>query len=340
MISLRVSLLFILSLAFFVVPLPSYGQVALPADSSAETLTVAINPEHPRAFSLVEVSIQSFSVDLNQVTISWFLNGVRQKEGVGERTLLFQTGGIGEKSTVRIVASSPIGVIADEVVEIIPASVDLIWQGRTYTPPFYRGRSVVSAEALVDIVAFPQMILNNRFLQDDEITYTWKKDGEVLGEYSGYGRNTLLIQAPFQGSATTIEVLATAGGGAVNAEASVVIEPIEPFIRVYENDPLLGVQFHKAITGTLIPTSNDVTVTAYPFFFSVENRNSSALSYEWLANDTPIDSLGNDRGSINIAVGDGQVGTADLSLSIQNAIRIFQAAVASFSISFGSETNL
>ncbi|PIT90860.1 hypothetical protein COU17_03650 [Candidatus Kaiserbacteria bacterium CG10_big_fil_rev_8_21_14_0_10_49_17] len=340
MISLRAPLIFILFFAFLVVPFLVYAQVALPTDSSTDTLTITTNPEYPRPFSVAEIRIQSFSVDLNQLTISWFLNGTLQKEGVGERTFLFQTGGIGEKATVRIVARSSIGVIADEVVEITPASVDLIWQGRTYTPPFYRGRSVVSAEALVDIVAFPQIILNNRFLQDDEVTYTWKKDGEVLGEYSGYGKNTLLIQAPFQGSATTIEVLATAGGGAVNAEGVAVIEPIEPFIRVYENDPLLGVQFHKAITGTLIPTSNDVTVTAYPFFFSVENRNSSALSYEWLANDTPIDSLGNDRGSINIAVDDGQVGVADLSLSIQNAVRIFQAAAAAFSITFGSETNL
>src|SRR3989344_8002173 len=52
-------------------------------------------------------------------------------------------------------------------------TVDLLWEGETYTPTFYAGRSLPSAGSLVRAVAMPNVIQNRQRLSSSQLVFKW-----------------------------------------------------------------------------------------------------------------------------------------------------------------------
>ena len=65
-------------------------------------------------------------------------------------------------------------------------SVDILWQGEVYTPPFYQGKTFWSKQSRVTLVAIPHGLGNTA-----NLNYKWTKNGTVLGNINGIGRNYL-----------------------------------------------------------------------------------------------------------------------------------------------------
>src|SRR3989344_1441328 len=85
-------------------------------------------------------------------------------------------------------------------------SVDLLWQGETYTPPFFEGRSLWSNQSRVTIVAVPQGLGNASALN-----YRWTKNDTVLGSLSGVGKSLLSLKDTILSKPQTIKVEVVSG---------------------------------------------------------------------------------------------------------------------------------
>src|SRR5262245_18430252 len=81
-------------------------------------------------------------------------------------------------------------------------TVDLLWQGEVYTPPFYLGRALWSGQSRLTVVAVPHVGSSAA----NSLVYRWTRDGEVLGNASGVGKRTLSFNDSVLSKATQIQL--------------------------------------------------------------------------------------------------------------------------------------
>lgn len=206
-------------------------------------------------------------------------------------------------------------------------SIDLLWQGETYTPPFYKGRSLWSNQSRINFVAIPQGLGNPASLN-----YKWTKNDTVLGNLSGVGKNTLSFFDTILSRPQTIRIEIVSGEDEVLASASTVVTPISPMPAVYESNPLYGFMFHDETSGAYQLQKREITFAAFPFFFSVLNRADSGLSYEWRTNVGEAET----RNSVTYRTPENAAGSSPVSVRVFNKGRIMQDAKRSFLVEFSN----
>lgn len=204
-------------------------------------------------------------------------------------------------------------------------SVDILWQGETYVPPFYSGKSLWSNQSRITLVAMPQKLGNPLTLN-----YRWTKNGTVLGNVSGLGRNSLSFSDTVLSRPQSIgvEIL---GEERVLASAQVTVAPIQSELVVYENNPLYGLLFNRAIGENYKLEEKEVTFTGFPFFFSVKSRLDPSLTYRWRTNVGD----GGSGQSETYRIPEGVSGSSKIDITISNGGSLLQRAGKSFVIQFG-----
>ena len=123
-----------------------------------------------------------------------------------------------------------------------------------------------------------------------------------------------------------VTVTVEAPNSDVRARKRIAVNPTNPKVLVYENNPLYGNVFEKAITSRFRFDREEVGLTAIPYFFSVETKNDRALSYVWLENNAAIKdpALGADltftnKDLLRSGLSKIVVGASHLSNMLQNA---------------------
>ncbi|OHA96350.1 MAG: hypothetical protein A3D49_00450 [Candidatus Zambryskibacteria bacterium RIFCSPHIGHO2_02_FULL_43_37] len=119
-------------------------------------------------------------------------------------------------------------------------SVDILWQGTGYIPPFYEGKMLWAKQSVITLVAIPQGLGNPA-----NLNYKWTRNGTVLGNVSGIGKNSLTFMDAVFSKPYTIKVEIVDGNEETRAEATQVIAARDPLLLVYENHPLYGYLFNK-----------------------------------------------------------------------------------------------
>lgn len=198
-------------------------------------------------------------------------------------------------------------------------SVDLLWQGEAFTPPFYEGRTLWSSQSRVTFVAIPQGLGNANFLN-----YKWTKNGTVLGNISGVGKNTLSFEDSVISRPQTIKVDVIGSDGAVLASNTVSINAQSPSLLVYENSPLYGAMFHREV-GQIFPMrESEVTFTAIPFLFS------GSANYSWRTNSGEV----SNTNSVTFRIPEETSGSSQVSIDADSVNKILQSASRNFLIRF------
>ena len=205
-------------------------------------------------------------------------------------------------------------------------SVDILWQGEAYVPPFYQGRNLWSKQSIINFVAIPQGLGNSA-----NLNYKWTKNGTVLGNINGVGKNTLSFIDLILSKPQIIKVEIVSGEDEVLASASITVTPTPPTLAIYENNPLYGFMFHKETSGVYELQEKEITFTAFPFFFSTLNRADNAINYEWRTNVGEVEN----RNSVTYRAPDDAVGSSEVGVNASNKDKITQSASKSFSIEFG-----
>lgn len=334
--SVKISILAIVFLAVF--SFATFAKAQTPQqiiDSIQNNIQVSINPQYPKAGDSVAIHLQSYSTPLDQATISWLVGGKVQSKGYGLTDFSVTAGRVGSKSTVvaRIVTAN--GSTADKTITIQPADIDLIWQVMSYTPPFYQGKALYPHQGLITFTAVPNVSANGSITKAlGSYIYTWDKDGDVLGDFSGYGKNTFTLRGTIISRPFTIEVKVSSTDGVSLGSASATINPQSPQVAFYENDPLLGVLYNRNLSSYTMQ-GKELSITAVPFYFNAGTEPES-FQFKWTMNGQSIASQ-SDPSTLTVRNTTGVSGNSTIGLQISNVLKVLQFASNSMSIIFNKD---
>lgn len=324
-------LLFVCSLGFSAT---THAQV--PSTLTAQ-IDVNMVPENPGPNQMVNVSLVSYSTDINTASITWRVNGGTQKSGVGQKTFSFTTGNTNTTTTLGITIVTKEGETVTKTFSIKPAGVDLIWQTDGFVPPFYKGKTLFSYQNRITFIALPHMTSGNGAeISAKNLIYKWTKDGTVINTASGLGNSTYTFVGSLISRPLDIEVEVTSPNQNGVGTAEVVVSPVDPSVVFYKKNPLYGIEFQKALTGTVgLTDSKELAVFGAPFFFGTLSANAPELLYKWSVNGSSIDSDTSQTTRVFRQL-EGTSGTSNISLQIENSRKILQLANGNFNLMFGN----
>jgi hypothetical protein len=294
-----------------------------------EDISIAINPIYPRPYQSFVITPSSTTVDLISSTVTISVNGKTVVSGTGGVTGTAATGASGTKTTVLVTVVNNGHTYKKQMV-IIPADVALVVDPLAATHPFYMGGGLVASEGRLRLIAIPEFHTGTgALISSDKLVYTWRLGQQILQSSSGIGRSTLLATAPVRYRDAPITVTVTTQDSSIVAEASTQVSPVDPIVRLYENDPLMGPLFDRALTGTLVMQGTEETLRMVPYYFS------SAPTLSWTVNRTASGA------TQDITVRSGGSGTGTASVGATATLSgAFQSAETSLMVNFGQKKGL
>jgi hypothetical protein len=309
-------------------PVLSHAQV--PA-ISLDGVQITLYPDLPAPGQNVTIEVTSYSTDLSSASIVWIVDGKRFAEGVGKTKVLIASPALGKTSTVIADIMTVEKREVKKAVTLQSGSVDLIWEGQGYVPPFYKGRAGFVFQNQVRLTAIPHLAgPNGTELPPNSLVYKWTNNDKVIQDQSGYGKQTIVLQDDVpQTWSLTVEV--STPTGTQKAISSIDLEPDDPSILFYEDDPLYGVLYNKAMTDKLSLTTQEISLRAVPFLFSFSK--STPLKYNWTVNNLERPDLSTNE-SITLRTKGDVEGSSDISLDIRNQDQILQGARGGVSVYF------
>jgi len=316
----------------FVPPLFSSAQINL----GGNTLEMSMSPENPEPGQTVKISLKSYSYDLNRLQITWYVDGVQKKTNIGLKDFNTVAGRNGQKTIIKAVVNTEEGIKEIEAF-FIPSLVDLIYESLSYTPPFYKGRALNPNQGVVIVTAIPELMrASGEKVQAQNIIYSWKKDGKVQESDSGLGKNVFVFAGTVPIRDSQIEVVASTIDSDIYASKKVNITNVVPKIVFYENNPVYGIMFNRAIKNTVKMSADEFNVFAVPFFFSVGYATTPDLNYIWTLNGQEVSNQ-DPKNTFTTRIESAGSGLANIDLKISNTVRIFQFIDNSYKLSYQKE---
>lgn len=297
----------------------------------SDNLDVQINPKNPGPNEKVAIKIASFLSDMNKATISWALNGRVVLQGIGKTSFSFQNGASGKTTQLTLSILTNGGESITKDFSWTPVGVTLFWEADTYTPPFYRGKALLSPQAKVKVIATPDNTGTQDALSAGNLVYVWEKEGSVISDASGYGKNSFSFVGPKPYDETNIKVRVSSVDDTMKSEARVYLSLSNPFILFYDKQPLLGVLYNHPFSSTLSLAKKEFSIIAEPYFFSNERGETQTLQYIWSVNGKQVQNYG--RG-ITLRNETGLKGISAVSLSMRGTQQSFQRASQGVVVNF------
>lgn len=315
-------------------------QILQPAEITKKTISdyldIKINPKNPGPNETVTVMVESYLSDLQKATISWALDGkvISRGSGVGKTVFIFQNGPSGRTTRVSVTITTNTGDTITKQLLFKPIGVTILWEADTYTPPFYKGKALMTPQARVRVAAVPDLASVDT-LGAGNFVYTWKKNGTVDTGASGYGKNIYQFIGPIPLTSTNIRVTASSLDDSMKSEMRVDIPLSRPFILFYEKHPLLGVLYNKPFSTEHNLGGKELSISAEPYFFSNERSNVSTINYNWTVNGIPVQNYGR---TITLRNDTGAKGDSVVSLAMRGIKQTFQNASKDLKMHFAEET--
>lgn len=321
--------LFVLSFVSFTFPIFLLAQTNIPYALSDE-LNIEVSPSNPKPNQKVSVSLALYTGDLNSAYITWTKNGKTVLEGTGETKYSFVIGQAGTETSIKISVKLANGIIFSKSFSLNPTSVDLVWESDSYVPPFYKGKALHTKQGLLKIVASPNFVINGKQISPNNLVYKWSNEVRSFQDQSGYGKNVLILGGSLFGRSENIRIKVTDPVNNLSAENSIIINPIDPEIVFYENDPYYGFIFDSAVIESYDLKNKEVQFFAAPFYFT---RSDYGLKYSWRLNNQELSNL-SDSVSAIFRKPETESGRSLISLSVENPEKILQQANKNITINF------
>jgi len=301
-------------------------------------LSSNIYPKNPGINQKTTISLHSYIFKLDTCEISWLQDNKQIAMGVGQKSLSFTTGKLGQTISISVNLNCPNQDTLTKNWLFQTNDIEFLVAADTYTPPFYKGNSRVSANSNVKIIAMPQVFNSTGELTKPEsLIYNWTKNGKAMPVSSGYGKNTISVVANKLPGSTAYAVEISSPTGEIKTNKSLTITAENPQVILYENKPLLGLQYQKGLNNLFNLTQNETMVVAEPFFFPNTDLANGNLTFSWSMNGKQIDPSTDGR-SVTLRQNVGQTGKAMISMQISNSTNLFSGAQQTLTINFGQET--
>ncbi len=301
------------------------------ASTMSEELAVEMIPTYPRPNENVYINLAMYTADLNSAQISWYKDGKLELSGKGEVRYSFNTGAVGKETNIEIRVVLQGGQSFSKQIKISPASVDLVWESNSYTPPFYKGKALHARQGLIKIVAMPNFVKNGSVIDPKTLIYEWSNGLNAYQAQSGYGKNILLINGSMLGQSDNIELLVRDPSSNMVTNGFLTISPVDPELVFYEKNPFYGYIFEKSLGKSVTMKGDEIEVWTAPY--NLSNENPRNLAYEWRLNGSVAKELYNSRSAVFRRPEEGS-GNSIISLKIENLNRILQYVENTLMIKF------
>lgn len=304
---------------------------------SQSVLQLTLTPESPAPGEKVFIRVDSYNFDLDTTEIVWYVNGALQKRGVGERQLSLTAPTLGKPLVIKVVARHKTLGDLEQSTSLRTGDVEIVWEALGYTPPFYKGKTLHSYGGMVRFTAIPRLTdKNGTEVSPSNLIYTWKKNGTVMQDQSGFGKSSIVTSDDSyirDGNDILVEVSTI--DHTAQASSYVSVSPNVSKVVVYEKDPALGVRYDNAVTNSINILGDEIELIAEPYFFSISTRNTTSVDYSWIVNDQQVVSA-DQKSAVILKPEVGASGRASLSLSVQNQKQILQGGKLFSTIYFGN----
>lgn len=298
--------------------IPAEAQFATSQDTP---LSMIISPQSPRPYQTITVTPSSSGIDLISSVVSVSVNGKVVEKGSGVQSVPVTVGGPGERTDIKVTAVTG-GQSYSATVSIRPADVALVVEPVSTTHPFYAGASLVAPSGRVRITALADLRSSpGTRLNQNTLIYTWKLGDQILQKDSGIGRNQLNAVAPVRYRDAQVSVTVTDADSTLVAQSSTMISPIDPVIRIYRNDALMGPDFDHALSGTYTMLGEEEAFRGIAYYFgtqpslawSVGGQSASA------SNDVTVRTTGTGKGSANLSL---NASNADTNQNVTGSVLV------------------
>lgn len=311
---------------------PTYAQLEIPNIESSVFISTV--PQYPKPGDTVQIYAQSVFYDLPQTNNTWTVNGKVVAQGIGVTEGSFVAGALGSRNVIVFQANSDTSN-ASARKTIIPTEIDLLYESDSLVPPFYRGRALPSEGSSVRVLAMPRFLNSSgNPVSQNSLIYTWKRNGSVVASASGRGRGVAVFPSPVLFGADVISVDVTTTDGTMTGSATINISSTKPLLLLYEDHPLFGVMYHKALGPTTFVPESEATFVAVPYYISATNSSDNTLIYDWTVNGLRIPADTVKKSAITISSAGQKTGIAQVQLNLAQPQNPFFSAHGEWKISF------
>lgn len=318
-------------LSILLLPEIIFGQsISIPGQvpELEEQISVIVDPELPRSYENINIKVEAYGTDLTRAFITWKVNNKTVKSGRGEQSFELNSGKVGNSQVVSIIIQPTGGPAIVKNLTFKPQEIDLLWEARSYTPPFYKGKALQGFMGDVVVVAIPNFVSNGKLTQTRNATYKWQRNGDAINNESGFGKNSVSFKGGILLKPEEIEVEVT-DDNFNRSKQTVAIEPMQPFALLYENNPLYGILFNKKVNQTVLK-NGEVSFSAVPYFFETPSKKSSLLKYSWKINGQESFVFNTDKAIFRYE--DKEAGSSFIDLTVSHQTNFLQEASVRASI--------
>ncbi len=263
----------------FLLALP-LGLQAFQETSMNNNLVAEVSPTSPGAGETVTIGLSSYGFKINTSVISWYVDNELKSRGIGTDKFSFNLGPVGVQTKISVYVQARGGQKASKTFIFDPTELELFWETKTSKPGPYKGKALPSAGAKIKIVALPYIVSRSgQKIDPAKLSYTWKKNGAILTNLSGVGKNVISLETDKGASQVKLEVEAKSVTDNITANENVVINLVSPEVLFYEKKPLEGVIYGKIIPKEYPLFEEEVTIKAEPYFLPLGNDND--YKYSW-----------------------------------------------------------
>lgn len=314
-------------LLFLLLLLPSIASAeALGGLGNTDPFTISISPQYPTPSSSATLSFVSSSLDLTNATLTVSVAGKQLYQG-SVKPVPVMLGKTGSATSVSVTIVSA-GTTYKQTVVIQSQDVSLIAEPLSSAPALYLGKPLVPLEGNTRVVAMANIAdAAGKIIDPATLSYSWTVDGAQIANSSGIGKWAVIVASPLQYRERAVSVIVQSQMGNLVGGAALSLVPKEPSIRLYENDPLLGIRFNRALVGTFAIRGAETSLYAAPF--SLPLLAGTPL-IQWFLNGTSAQT-----GNL-ITLRPSGKGAGDASLSLTAGGESSTPATTNLTISFGA----
>lgn len=309
-------------------PTSSFGQISPGINAQFNGLTLIPYPDFPEPFTDFEIELSAPDSRYNGAQINWFINGEELSEARNKRKNSFTAGPLGEAMEIEARLRRNDGQVESVYHTITPVKIDIVIEGITEIPHFYKGRPLPSRESEVRANA---IITTGSTINRTSLGYDWRMNNEPLSGGSIRGKSGINFKMPL-GLETYIGVTIQEGSKVIGSK-TIVVPAAQPEILFYEENLLRGT-IAKTLDSNHIVSGNQITIRAVPFYTSPFFDNDN-IELGWTLNGSTIDNSRALEENVLTLRGSGSQSRASIGFRLLNNSTIGQSIRSGFNLQFG-----
>ncbi|HMO78763.1 MAG TPA: hypothetical protein PJ997_01500 [Candidatus Paceibacterota bacterium] len=331
----------IIILVIFLIPILSYSQMGdfevenMFSDfNQLENVFLEINPPFPAPNQTVKASVTSYTTDLKKQLITWMLNDVKYREGIGLTHIDLELGNSGSRNVIKVIVTKQnLSEIQAEKI-ITPQNLSIVAEAQTYVPAFYRGKALASSQSNYKFIAVTDFKdQNGNKIPSKDLVFRWEINDKRDAENSGPGKDTYYYTNNIISRPVRVVLEVSPLNSQNSAKTSRTFGFTDPIILFYESNPVFGTILDRAIFGEITMLTQELNIISEPYFF--EKNSIKNLKSEWFMDSKPVQTQ--NKNSLTLRRTDEKAGQVQISHKLSNPNMLMQYNNSNLLVKFNKQ---